>query len=84
MQGEEIDVVLSYLYMEIDHFFYDNNSYTEWDEKLIEEKQNKNKPPVYYFGKGIHRKESCQACREKVCKLKVTAVFPGPILPPDN
>ena len=82
LQGDEIDAVLSFLYMDIDYFFYYNENYTDLDEKSIEERQKKNKPPVYYYSRGVHRKESCQACREKVCTKKITAVYP--VLPSGN
>lgn len=77
LQPEEIDVVLDFLYMEIDHFFYNNYSYTGQDEVAIEERRMKT--PVNYFGRAEHKKELCQPCQQKVCKKKVYAAYPGPV-----
>ena len=75
LQYEEIDVVLDFLYMEIDHVFYGNNSYTDLDEKEIQ-KRRKNKSPVYYSGRGVHEKQFCQACSENVCDKVVKGEYP--------
>lgn len=80
MQPEEIDAVLNFLLMEIDFHYYGNSNYTHLDEEEIEKKRNKT--PTPYFGSGIHRKELCQPCQQKVCKKKVTAVYPNPVVAP--
>ncbi|KAI9552333.1 hypothetical protein GHT06_022698 [Daphnia sinensis] len=74
LQPDEIDVVLDFLYMEIDHWFYGNNSYTYQDELTIEERRMK--APVTYVGRAGHRKELCQPCQQKVCTKRIRAAYP--------
>lgn len=38
------------------------------------------KTPVNYFGRAEHKKELCQPCQQKVCKKKVYAAYPGPVV----
>ncbi|XP_057378948.1 uncharacterized protein LOC130700964 [Daphnia carinata] len=80
LQPEEIDVVLDYLYMEIDYYYYNNCSYTHQDEEVIENRRMK--APVNYFGRAEHKKTLCQPCQQKVCKKKVYGAYPGPVVPP--
>lgn len=75
LQPEEIDVVLDFLYMEIDYNYYNNLTYTHQDEEAIEKKRPK--APVTYFGRAEHKKELCQPCQHKVCRKKVRIVYSG-------
>lgn len=77
LQGDEIDAVMGYLFMEVDYYLYGNDTYTDLDEKKIEEKRvgyqrgpmtNSNRP---------HVSQNCQACKLKVCRKKITAVYPN-------
>ena len=75
LQGDEIDAVMGFLFMEVDYYFYDNDTYTDLDEKEIEKKRdwksfrpNNNRP---------HKSQNCQACKLKVCRRKIQATYPN-------
>ncbi|XP_046443102.1 uncharacterized protein LOC124193377 [Daphnia pulex] len=79
LQPEEIDAVLSFLLMEIDFHYYGNENYTDLHEEEIEKKRINS--PIHFVSRGVHRKELCQPCQQKVCKKRVTAVYPNPVVP---
>lgn len=63
LQGDEIERVLSLLFMEIDYSLYGNNTYTYENEQVHEFKP---KPWHRNLRQG-HKKTFCQACSNKVC-----------------
>lgn len=91
VHGDEIEAVLSYLFMEIDYQFYKNESYTDIDERAIEKKRkdalkeriseengdngNEVKKPIRR--PGSHIRHGCQACQQKVCTKKVSKPYAG-------
>ena len=76
LQGDEIDAVMGYLFMEVDYHFYGNDAYTDLDEKSIEEKRDYRRGPMPNSSRP-HVSQNCQACKIKVCRRKITAVYPN-------
>lgn len=76
LQGDEIDAMMEYLFMEVDYYFYGNDTYTDQDEKRIEKKRNNQSGPMSNSSRP-HVSQNCQACKLKVCKKKISAVYPN-------
>ena len=73
---------MAYLYLEIDYYFYDNQSYTDQDEKRIAEKLKNNTSGELHYKRRItkrptHLRMYCQACKKKTCGKSIAAVYPN-------
>lgn len=72
LQGDEIDAVLSFLLMEIDYWFYGNDTYTSLDEDAITDRRPPH-PQKRFCTATLHVTGGCQACKFRVCNKTLAA-----------